>query len=486
MKRLCFGTLIKILHQAGNPRVTIKDICGGIFTAYGYNIDNFDSTLPSHLKSGHDNVPKDITQSTRISSFDDMVAAFQKYVIVLIKADKYKSVVRTIKDVLVNDTTISDNTNIGYNIGGYEKHNIVNTNTFNFASILAAVFWYAICNVDNKACQSEIKAIDKNYVAGFDNSPDPIYFESTTAEIKIPLKKTLNSGNFSMVFKKVSAATLSGLSNPSTVQIYGTDIANCKFNFRSLKQYLLENISNYVSSRATVNTYAELDNLPAVGTQATIKLYNYFGENAGSVLSEMLLYVFLEQELNAPKIMSKLEISTQNGNYISKSDGIHLLATTMNGQPFHQLVFGASDIMGGLQNAVDRAFDKIISISTNNDNELNFVDNTIHQNIFDKETTNYMVDLLLPKKNTASKPDMAFGIFLGYTMDLGYVETNNTQYRIAVHNKMASDIDAIQGYILKKIADNGLAGYSFYFYVIPFNDAPTEKESIISEMLRGG
>ena len=266
----------------------------------------------------------------------------------------------------------------------------------------------------------------------------------------------------------------------------GTDIANCKFNFRSLKQYLLENISNYVSSRATVNTYAELDNLPAVGTQATIKLYNYFGENAGSVLSEMLLYVFLEQELNAPKIMSKLEISTQNGNYISKSDGIHLLATTMNGQPFHQLVFGASDIMGGLQNAVDRAFDKIISISTNNDNELNFVDNTIHQNIFDKETTNYMVDLLLPKKNTASKPDMAFGIFLGYTMDLGYVETNNTQYRIAVHNKMASDIDAIQGYILKKIADNGLAGYSFYFYVIPFNDAPTEKESIISEMLRGG
>ena len=173
MKRLCFGTLIKILHQAGNPRVTIKDICGGIFTAYGYNIDNFDSTLPSHLKSGHDNVPKDITQSTRISSFDDMVAAFQKYVIVLIKADKYKSVVRTIKDVLVNDTTISDNTNIGYNIGGYEKHNIVNTNTFNFASILAAVFWYAICNVDNKACQSEIKAIDKNYVAGFDNSPDP-------------------------------------------------------------------------------------------------------------------------------------------------------------------------------------------------------------------------------------------------------------------------------------------------------------------------
>lgn len=87
-----------------------------------------------------------------------------------------------------------------------------------------------------------------------------------------------------------------------------------------------------------------------------------YGTCAETILGEMLLYVFMEQELNAPKIMSKIEIDDLGGMICSKSDGVHLLAVENNGQLFHQLVFGASDIYGDLTASIDRAFVKIIDI----------------------------------------------------------------------------------------------------------------------------
>lgn len=56
----------------------------------------------------------------------------------------------------------------------------------------------------------------------------------------------------------------------------------------------------------------------------------------------------------------KIEFSLHTG-LVSKSDGIHLLATTEHGRPFNQLVFGAFNIEGDLNAAVDRAFDRIES-----------------------------------------------------------------------------------------------------------------------------
>lgn len=48
------------------------------------------------------------------------------------------------------------------------------------------------------------------------------------------------------------------------------------------------------------------------------------------------------------------------------------------------------------------------------------------------------------------------------------------------------DIEKEQPYIIKKIQENRLVGYSFYFYLLPFNDASNEKTSIIEEILLGG
>ena len=194
----------------------------------------------------------------------------------------------------------------------------------------------------------------------------------------------------------------------------------------------------------------------------------------------------MEQELDAPKIMSKVEIDETNRNAVSKSDGVHLLSINKSGQPFHQLVFGASDIVGDLQLAIDRAFEKIISVEANQDTELRMVDNTTQWTIYDPEATQYMVELMTPQRNGSYKPDMAFGAFLGYTIRLDNPETDSQKYRIAVKEQLKKDIANVQPYIVKKIQNNGLSGYSFYFYLLPFNDASSEKTSIIQELLSGG
>lgn len=443
MKRLCFGTLMHILYQARNQKVTNNLLCDAIFSSYAQSIELRDSSLPGHLKSGRDNVPPDVINAARNTSFEDAEKVFQAKVVSLIKDSKRESVVRAIKDVLREDSNIQDQTVIGY-IEGYEKINITTNSTFSLSALLASVFYFAIIEVKNQECKEAIKEIDKNYVESFESSSEPVFFERAKVDVYLPLQKTLHDPVFGRVFNQVSSLTISGLANPSNVKIYGVDVNNCKFKFKSLKEYLVDNIGSYVFSRAKANRYTSSGKSASIGAQALIRFMQAYGTCAETILGEMLLYVFMEQELNAPKIMSKIEIDDLGGRICSKSDGVHLLAVENNGQLFHQLVFGASDIYGDLTASIDRAFDKIIDIENNSDIELKMVENTTHNNIYDPDTTNYMVDLLLPKKSNIPKPDTAYGVFLGYTLSLGYTETDNNKYRAAVKTQMQNDIVTLQ------------------------------------------
>lgn len=78
-------------------------------------------------------------------------------------------------------------------------------------------------------------------------------------------------------------------------------------------------------------------------------------KGTGSELGELLLYSFLEEKLKAPKLMSRVELSTDAKQYASSCDGIHLLTSGVSGMPYHQVVFGASSIVGDLTYAIDAA-----------------------------------------------------------------------------------------------------------------------------------
>lgn len=71
MKQICPGTMITLIYQSRRRSTDkIKDICADIFAAYGLDINSYNTGLPSHLKSGHGPIPKELEAAARTLSID--------------------------------------------------------------------------------------------------------------------------------------------------------------------------------------------------------------------------------------------------------------------------------------------------------------------------------------------------------------------------------------------------------------------------------
>ena len=195
---------------------------------------------------------------------------------------------------------------------------------------------YAITQTENDKCKAAIHEIGKDYVDSFANSKDKVFFllPQVDNDQVSPLKRTLKDPMFDRLFLKATDMTISALSNPTKASVFYLDPSNCKFRFSGLKDFIINNIGSYVFSRAQIKRITDMTKNPtAIGSRAMLKFMTTYGANAESVLGEILLYIFMEQELDAPKIMSKIEINESNRNSVSKSDGVHLLSIDKAGQP---------------------------------------------------------------------------------------------------------------------------------------------------------
>lgn len=259
-------------------------------------------------------------------------------------------------------------------------------------------------------------------------------------------------------------------------------------NPEEMKTLLYRNIGEYVFSRARIERFKVTGDAFAVGAQA-IRVLNKNGgadvKGTGAELGEMLLYSFLEEKLNAPKLMSRVELSTDAKQYASTCDGIHLLTSKTSGLPYHQVVFGASSIVGDLTYAIDAAFDSILEIENNEDKELHMVDNVIFDRLLNEDEVELAKEIFLPSPNKTTSYNTSYGVFLGYTIGLDPTRYSVAEFPQIVEEKLQEDIRRNIDYILKKINDNFLGQHSFYFYVLPFNDAEDEKKAIMEAVMKG-
>ena len=140
--------------------------------------------------------------------------------------------------------------------------------------------------------------------------------------------KTLSGGKFDEVFTEVSHTETLGLKNPEQLRLFHLNVNNNAFSSDQLEVFLRKNIGQYVFSRAQIENYRIEDDVFSVGLDA-IEIMKRNGapgkKGTGNDLGEILLYVFLEQVLGAPKILSKVELQTGAKQFDSKCDGIHLL-----------------------------------------------------------------------------------------------------------------------------------------------------------------
>lgn len=297
------------------------------------------------------------------------------------------------------------------------------------------------------------------------------------------LASTSIGTGFDSVFTEISTGQGLNLKNNNCLRLFCLDVSNNKFSYSGLHQFLQRNIGRYVFSRATIEQFIEDGDSDAIGLKAVELLRqasNPKDTGAGGELGEILLYLFLEQKLNAPKLLSKVELKTTKNQYVFGSDGVHLL--TLGDKAF-QLVLGESKIVGKLESAVDDAFASIKKVSNDASNEIRLIEKNILSESFDDETTELIKSIIVPTKRDQSiVVDNAFGIFLGYSIGIDATQYSNAEFRDAINDKLKNDINNIATYIEKKVNESGLVGYSFYFYILPFNNALQDRAAIIQKL----
>lgn len=481
MKKLCLGTFLKILshYKKENTKqyVLIKALLSVVKEEERYSEEKFQGAL----LSGKNNLTNyeeilTINKETLLNKILDKIDPF-------FNEDGKRLIILSIRNVLKDDKTLDDYCNIGYESEGYTKQDIITKQVFPFADFIANVFYYCTTSVKNIPYKENIKEINKDFFDGLKTINNDIKLETKTSYITSKITMTLNPKSFKNIFIEEKSSSLS-IPNNNELKIFLLDVINSQIDYKKLQDFITNNIGRYIYSRAIRNHYDinEQSNILAI---KALKAYKsrVSKDISTNHFNEIMLYSFLECILGAPKIFSKMELQDKSGMYESKSSGIHILTLKQGGIPFNQLVFGATDTVETLEAAVDNAFNQILSIKDSKNEEFEFLETTILNNEFDLETNKALENMIIPKESSKeSRPDSAFGVFLGYNVSVKN-EPNNDLYKDKLKIQMEKDINNISSYLNKKIKSLGLSNYSFYVYILPFNNIRVDKEQIMKNAL---
>lgn len=317
-------------------------------------------------------------------------------------------VVSAIQAVLKDDN-IPDATQIGFMDEGYTKQDIVEKQTFSFADLIANVYYYVVIYIDNRSFKESIKEIDSSF---FDTNLSSgknirLITKETKVFSKVPL--TLDSEAFDEVFNKIGGYELS-VPNNSTLEFYCLDVTSSKIDYTKIQGFIQDNIGRYIYSRAARNSYEVRNESSKLAVNA-IRSYKRRVASKPTIshFNELMLYSFLECVLHAPKIFSKMELQDKSGLYESTSSGIHILTLKKGDRLFNQLIFGATDTIESLNEAIDNAFQQVINIKNSTKDELELLETTILNQEFGLETNKALEAMIIPKKGSGlEKPDPAF------------------------------------------------------------------------------
>lgn len=295
---------------------------------------------------------------------------------------------------------------------------------------------------------------------------------------------SIGANNFLDSFKKIQEKDIS---EKNKLNIFMININANEFDYKLLEDNLRDPIISYAISRKVKEKYKN-----QAGTlvhKAKEKFIEYF-QNDGE-LGELLLYCFLETHLKAAKILSKLELKTTNKKYVNGSDGVHYLKLP-NGN--YQLIFGESKMYTDLYDALGEAFKSIkefkdeVNSKGEKKSGIRYEKGLISDNLnkeFDEDDEKFLMDLVYPKGSNEFDVDDAFGIFIGYQIN---VTTEERQllpdaFRKLIKTKIIDEIDKLEKSIETSIKNKQLEGHNFYIYIVPFTEIANTRKEIMKEVI---
>lgn len=303
------------------------------------------------------------------------------------------------------------------------------------------------------------------------------------------LPLTVDAEGFDKVFVPLEHDFSLELPNGNQLNIYHLRIENRKFVYNELSDFCVGNLIQYVFDRNIVKnakTPSEIQKLFKSGQRKFREIRDNQDRGAGGELGELLLYLFLEIQLNAPKLLSKMEIKTTQNQYIYGADGVHLYRTEdEDGLPIYQFIVGEAKIKKDILDATRVAFESIKNSLDEIDIEAGLVSSEILKEVCTKEEAKAIREIIIPSEDIAdefSLREKAVGLFIGYT---GSYDENisNSMWNKTINEKIKTDIKRSIKVMKTKINELGLSGYSFYCYYLPFNNAEEDRKRIMNSIL---
>lgn len=448
---VCFGSLLKTLMTSTQAGVQQQDVCSELIMAVGGDSIIGDHTKISRLRDSQANVPDEAINGAKKVIFEDVVSRLNGDLLSkFILEDRIPVIVLALKDILSKDSI-----SISTHLGKYKKSELLSMVDVDAAEFLACFLIYTCAEVANRnGKDGKTDFITKDYVDAFESQRDSINIITAPVIRTQQLQGTLNRDDFDQIFIESEGARQLNNPNYSQVRLFYLDIENNEFSYDCLDDFLVDNIGYYVLSRTEMQNLRDRHKEHSACLRA-IRAMNQHGtpgeKGTGNDLGEVMVYAFLEDVLGAPKIFTKAEIV--GGTPGSRTDGVHLLKLNDGGNDKYQLVLAASNITGNIKNAVDSVIQRLDDIAGVTGNERRMVDRAILSSSFDADTTSYLKSILIPSRAASGRPDISFGIFIGYSLGIDPSQYDNDTYRSKAMEKMKQDVEDIAPYISAQLSN---------------------------------
>ncbi|WP_167611949.1 DUF1837 domain-containing protein [Maribellus sediminis] len=272
------------------------------------------------------------------------------------------------------------------------------------------------------------------------------------------------------------------LDNNNKLNVFTLKIKNNSFAYDELTELLSNHIYHFALSRTEVEKLEKAKEYGTLVKKAKEKLRRY-SSNEGE-LGEILLYCLLESHLNAPKILTKLEIKTAANDYVKGADGVHLLKLS---DKDYQLIFGESKLNSDLQKGIYEAFGSLSNLITENkiDFEIGLVNSQLVKETSNEELYNFLKKVIIPSaRESKINTDYSFGIFLGFDVEITKEESkkSNSDFRTYIRKKITKKVTELTKSVNFQINKSEFNGYDFYIYIIPFSNLKEMRKEIIKEL----
>ena len=273
------------------------------------------------------------------------------------------------------------------------------------------------------------------------------------------------------------------LDNKNSLNLFVLKLKNNAFAYDELIEELGNSLCHFALSRKSVRRLVEEQKYKSLVDTAKERLRNH-NVNEGE-LGEILLFCILESFLNAPKILTKLELKTSNNDYVKGADGVHLLKIDDKN---YQLIFGESKLESNIRSGIYSAFSSINTFLTQKGKskyEIELLNSQLAKETFDENGYEVLRKIIIPSaKDEQTYLDYSFGIFLGFNIDIDEEEKKKdfSEFRTIIREKIKNHVSENLASINTQLKKGEFTGYKFYIYVIPFSDLQNTRKEIIKQI----